>query len=215
MWGESFNAINRASGNPVVQKLFGGITDQLKNTVFKQMMAADQAVDEAEQQLVETIMTQRESGANDLVAALDKNKATTEKIQNKIDTAQNAGERVSAEMYDSLAESYEAEQEKNTRLADFYQRLATISKGTYRTQFQEKSNRYREAALNSQTSADEARRQYDTDQLAEYQHAYEDLQTAATNTENKLTDAEMRHKKVSEKMYADLIKNGNDQIRNL
>ena len=44
---------------------------------------------------------------------------------------------------------------------------------------------------------------------------YNDLQREATEIENKLNNADLQHQKISEKLYKDLINNGDKQIKNL
>lgn len=215
IWGNAFNRLNVAEQNPVVSKFFGGITKQLKDTVFKNLMAADQALSEAEQAVLETVMEQRESGANATISQLNNDKASTEKLKTKVESIKNDGNRVVKGLYDQLADSYDQEAQKNEWLYNFYQTLADTSTGTFKTKFQESANGYLEAANTARTNADEARRGYDIDQLTEYQNAYTDLQTIATKSQEEITKAETNHQKVSEKVYNDLIKNGNDQIKNM
>jgi len=51
--------------------------------------------------------------------------------------------------------------------------------------------------------------------LTDLQNEYTDLQTKASQTEDLLNSADVKHQKTSESLYKSLISNGNEQIDNL
>lgn len=54
-----------------------------------------------------------------------------------------------------------------------------------------------------------------TNELTDYQNAYSDLQADAVKIQDDITEAESKHLKLSDKVYQDLIDNGDKQIKNM
>jgi len=102
-------------------------------------------------------------------------------------------------------------------LANFWDTVANSGKvnSVMRAIANQNAATARANAISANESANEADRGYLTDELLEKQNTYNDLQTEASQIEQQITDDETKHRKISNKRYDELIKNGDKQIANL
>ena len=202
------------------KKAYNNLEDAEKTVDSSEYKAMEEARTAYYQSLTTQAQDQQaidEYGIKDYTKAIENSQTQATNLQNQIDKTKNAGQRVSRDVYESLANEYIEQAKQQESIAEYWDTIAedTTRNIVDRATAAKKAAEARSQAIDFRKQSDESGRQYDIDQLTEYQNAYTDFQNEAAQTEDELNAADQKHLKTSEKLYNNLIKNGNDQIKNL
>ena len=192
-----------------------------KDDIDRDNLEAQANLENAKAKKVQDIITAQERPINKLSNSLNKLQDDAQKTQNELTELENQGMHGTTTQYQNLIDNGDLQLENLERQKELWTNIANSRKAMWG----EDSELYT-AALQKVTEAEQQmidirnnqqqwKQQPLLDYLADKQNEYNDMQTDATEIQEKLTAAETKHQKVSAKTYQDLINNGKKQIDNL
>lgn len=184
-------------------------------------VVADTEAAKAEADLAEKQKQQRESSVNEINKRIEDAQASASVFQANIKKADANGRHASDETYSILSGYLKKQADDQRELYNEYKGLVTTNP-EFATYWNQKAS----DALNASVDLDEESYNTRIAPITNYiddlinkgvdgHEALSDLQREATDLENDLNEADSKHLKISDKLYKNLISNGDKQIRNL
>lgn len=201
--------------------------EQNKEDIDKENIEAQTNLENSVTQKFQDELSKAQSPLKGLSRELGKLQDDATKTQDTITELENQGLRGTKDQYQNLIDNADLQigvldrqkAEWETLMSnkeDIYASYGYDYKSSdqYITDLQEISN-IEAQIIELRSNKDEWALQPLTNELTDYQNAYTKLQTSATKTQDEITTAETNHLKVSDKLYQNLIDNGDKQISNM
>ena len=203
--------------NGLFGKILGNASPELSSGAYKAMAEARAAMVQAMTEQTDIQKQYYEFQANMYTKEIEEAQTNAAKVQARIDQAEFEGVMPAETDYAELRDAYKTQAEMQEGLANFWDTVANSGKvnSVMRAIANQNAATARANVISANESANEADRGYLTDELLEKQNTYNDLQTEASQIEQQITDDETKHRKISNKRYDELIKNGDKQLANL
>lgn len=203
--------------NGLFGKMLSNASPELSSGAYKAMAEARAAMVQAMTEQTDIQKQYYEFQANMYTKEIEEAQTNAAKVQARIDQEKFEGVMPAETDYAELRDAYKTQAEMQEGLANFWDTVANSDEvnSVMRAIANQNAATARANVISANESAQEADRGYLTDELLEKQNAYNDLQTEASQIEQQITDDEAKHRKISNKRYDELIKNGDKQIANL
>lgn len=203
--------------NGLFGKMLSNASPELSSGAYKAMAESRAAMVQAMTEQTDIQKQYYEFQANMYTKEIEEAQTNAAKVQARIDQAKFEGVMPAETDYAELRDAYKTQAEMQEELANFWDTVANSGKvnSVMRAIANQNAATARANAISANESANEADRGYLTDELLEKQNTYNDLQTEASQIEQQITDDETKHRKISNKRYDELIKNGDKQLANL